>query len=300
MKFLFYLTFILTITLSTQAQAELLFFDDFEDGARPEWGNEYGDWVASAGVYSSTIQSNIPPTYSSVSSLPELVDFVVELDVNGVRDGGVYLRSHYCESGLVDGVILVIGGYSGTFNGFYWHVCYCDGWSEPLNQVDVPGLQGSDIHLRIVVAGNDYLAFLNDQTTPITTLTTDACASGRVGLYEYLDQSFDNVLIKDAVIGVNDGIQAISSKILSVSPNPFNPRTTFTFNLDQCQNVEISIYNLMGNQVLVLTDQIYSMGRHSVVWNGRDSRNRVAPSGTYLVRFAMEHQTHTTKVALVR
>ncbi len=40
------------IALACQAaSAQVLFFDNFDDGPDPAWGNELGNWVAPAGEY---------------------------------------------------------------------------------------------------------------------------------------------------------------------------------------------------------------------------------------------------------
>ena len=68
-----------------------LFFDDFQSGASPLWGNERGSWFASGGVYDAQFPQNLPPTYSSLPY--DLHDFRIELDVNAVQNGGIWLRA---------------------------------------------------------------------------------------------------------------------------------------------------------------------------------------------------------------
>ncbi|MBP9581652.1 MAG: hypothetical protein IT276_10445, partial [Ignavibacteriaceae bacterium] len=50
-------------------------------------------------------------------------------------------------------------------------------------------------------------------------------------------------------------------------PNPFNPSTTIKFALPFDSNVRITIYNLLGEQVAVLFDQVKEVGYHNVSWN---------------------------------
>jgi hypothetical protein len=300
MKLRILLVVILSLVFSVSVWAQTLFYDDFEDGADPAWGNEFGDWVAIDGVYTATIQTNDPPTYSSVTSLPELTDFVVEVDIIGVRDGGIFLRSHRCENGLVDGVILVVGGWLGGYNGCYWHISDCNGYSAPLNQVDITGLQGSDVHIRIEVVGDIYRAYLDEETEPITTLETDACPSGRVALYEFFDQSFDNVAISTFPTGVADNELPQNNQIDSIHPNPFNPQTTINFSLAREGKVAISVYDLTGRLVRAIGDPTYTAGDHSVVWNGKDLAGRTVPSGSYVVRMVTETGMVARKVMLIR
>lgn len=177
--------------------AAVLFSDDFDAGASAAWGNERGNWVATGGVYGSETETNL--SYSSVTTLPSLTDFAVELDVNKVHNGGVWLRSSFSGSG-VSGALLHTGNFAtNTLHGFYWHTVQNDGISGVLNLTLVPGLQGSDVHLRIVVAGDDYSVFLNGGVTPAATFSTNLFASGAVGLYDFRAanplQTYDNVKI---------------------------------------------------------------------------------------------------------
>ena len=50
-------------------------------------------------------------------------------------------------------------------------------------------------------------------------------------------------------------------------PNPFNPSTTIKFALPFDSNVRIAIYNLLGEQVEVLFDQVKEVGYHNLNWN---------------------------------
>ncbi|OGL15193.1 MAG: hypothetical protein A3F92_03265 [Candidatus Rokubacteria bacterium RIFCSPLOWO2_12_FULL_71_22] len=193
---------------SASTQATVVFFDDFNSGASAAWGNERGNWRADGGIYDATNPNNTPTTYTSVTTLPALTDFVVDVDVNGVNDGGVWLRSSF-SSGTINGVLLVTGGFSGVNNGLYWHTVVNNGFSGILNNGLVPGLQGSNVHLRVVVSGDTYSAYVNDAL--LTTLTTSLFSSGHVGLYDFSPitksstprgQTFDNFQLSVAQVSV--------------------------------------------------------------------------------------------------
>jgi len=178
------------------SQAAVLFFDDFQAGARPDWGNERGGWYASGGLYNAASPSATPPAYSSVTTLPDLTDFTVDLDIINFWDGGVFLRSSF-DSGTQwpSGVaLIVIGDYR---RQVYWHIVTGNTWGGVINAAALPSGLGPDVHVRVEVEGDTYSAYLNDALTPITTLTYNGFSSGRVGLYDYSGQTFDNVRISD-------------------------------------------------------------------------------------------------------
>lgn len=50
-------------------------------------------------------------------------------------------------------------------------------------------------------------------------------------------------------------------------PNPFNPSTVINFGLPQTANVQIGIYNVLGQQVMLITNKEYPAGIHSLRFN---------------------------------
>jgi hypothetical protein len=187
-------------------RAATVFSDNFNSGAKPDWGNEQGQWRAVSGTYDASIPGNggtHPVTYSSVTTHPALTDFTVKVTVKHLNDGGVWLRSAY-NGGQINGVLLVTGGESGTYNGFYWHVVQNGSFSSPMGLAAFPGAQGANLKLRITVHKNIYALYVGSSKTPLTSITTGAFASGSVGLYDYSPnsgaseprgQTFDNVVI---------------------------------------------------------------------------------------------------------
>lgn len=53
-------------------------------------------------------------------------------------------------------------------------------------------------------------------------------------------------------------------------PNPFNPSTKIKFSLPQSADVKISIYNMIGQEIMQLANAQYSAGIHEVEFNGKD------------------------------
>ena len=78
-------------------------------------------------------------------------------------------------------------------------------------------------------------------------------------------------------------------------PNPFNASTEIIFDLPSAQNVNLSIYNLLGQQVAVLVDDFKQPGRYSVNWNGTDN-----PSGVYFYRLETSGNVQTRKMIMMK
>lgn len=178
-----------------------IFTDNFNVGASPDWNNLRGDWIATNGVYYAQVPSNNPLTYTAIPF--NLADCSIDVDINAVADGGVWMHSD--ETGD-NGILLVTGGNGwglGDRGGdagtsMYWHVVVGGNYSSPINEaynvITNPGVE--NIHLRVQVVGNVYSAYINGNTNPVTTLIDSTYASGRIGLYDFSTQSFDNVNIQ--------------------------------------------------------------------------------------------------------
>ncbi|HEX04709.1 MAG TPA: T9SS type A sorting domain-containing protein [Bacteroidetes bacterium] len=97
----------------------------------------------------------------------------------------------------------------------------------------------------------------------------------------------------NGIVGVQERDTEIPGDIsLSQNyPNPFNASTTIQYELRQAGQVKIQIINVLGEEVVTLVDTRATGGKHSIVWNGRDSFGQPVSSGVYLsVLQAREHQ----------
>jgi hypothetical protein len=192
------------IAASLGSHAAVLFGDNFDSGASPLWQNESGAWAATGGVYAATAPNNFPNAHSSLPF--DLTNFLVDVDINGVSDGGIWLRSAAAPGAVgVKGVLLVLKNVpfdSGV--NFYWHAADGEGYGPALNLVVGSFQAGTNLHVHVEVSGDTYAAFINGATNPVTTLTTNAFASGQVGLYDFSRETFDNfVLQTPGTNGVN-------------------------------------------------------------------------------------------------
>jgi len=64
-------------------------------------------------------------------------------------------------------------------------------------------------------------------------------------------------------------------------PNPFNPETTIKYQLAEGANVQLRIYNIVGQVVRTLVSESQSAGRYQVRWAGTDDRGAAVSSGIY-------------------
>jgi hypothetical protein len=71
--------------------------------------------------------------------------------------------------------------------------------------------------------------------------------------------------------------------LLPSYPNPFNPSTTIKFTLPVDATVKLTIYDVLGREVVTLVDDYIEAGSHSAIWDARSS-GRTLSSGFYFMR----------------
>ena len=84
------------------------------------------------------------------------------------------------------------------------------------------------------------------------------------------------------------------------APNPFNGETLIRFALPQSSQVELAIYNLLGQPVAVLVQGPSAAGTFSVRWDGRDQAGHELTSGVYLYQLRADEYTQVRKLLLLR
>ena len=78
-------------------------------------------------------------------------------------------------------------------------------------------------------------------------------------------------------------------------PNPFNPLTTIKFSIPQPGNVNLTVYNLLGEQVAELINGFREAGVHTINFN---AENLI--SGLYIYKIEANGMVQSRKMLLVK
>jgi len=100
--------------------------------------------------------------------------------------------------------------------------------------------------------------------------------------------------IKTRVVGIHTDSQIPGTYYLSQNyPNPFNPSTKIKFRLQKEENVEIEVFNILGQKVDVLINETLSPGTHTVDFNANN-----LPSGVYFYKMKTDKFVKIRKMIL--
>lgn len=71
-------------------------------------------------------------------------------------------------------------------------------------------------------------------------------------------------------------------------PNPFNPETRITYSLPIAGTVSLKVFNMLGQEVVMLVDKKMTPGRYMAVWQGRNRLGHPVASGVYFYRLEVK------------
>lgn len=100
--------------------------------------------------------------------------------------------------------------------------------------------------------------------------------------------------------GNSDVIPEPQLKVYQNYPNPFNPETFISFYNPYEQSVKLTVYNLKGQKVKYLCDDVLSKGDHSFIWNGQDENNESVASGFYFYKVESKCKSSVKKMLLIK
>jgi len=86
------------------------------------------------------------------------------------------------------------------------------------------------------------------------------------------------------------------------SPNPLNPSTTISYSIPEGAALEarLEIYNIRGQIVRILVDDLQEPGVYQVFWDGTDGQGKEVPSGVYFYRLKAGDSTRVRKMVVLR
>ncbi len=162
-----------------------------------------------------------------------------------------------------------------------------------------PGTLGNEYSIgghRTLAAGNKiaFMAF-----DPISINADDAGGHAQYWWYGFTEEAMQVQTLDwfgAIVVGVEDDMNLPSEFALSQNyPNPFNPSTKIAFSVPNQGNVTLKVYNLLGQEVATLLNEVRTAGVHEVSFNGIN-----LSSGVYFYTLTSGDFVSTKKMMLIK
>jgi hypothetical protein len=143
---------------------------------------------------------------------------------------------------------------------------------------------GDDVTLTVTLASSDY-----QDGEYIANLIVHHNALGNADTID-VTMTVDYTGVADA-----ETVLPAEYRLDQAYPNPFNPVATIPYSLRETGHTKLAVYNVLGQQVAVLVDDVREAGEHSVMFDGRS-----LASGVYFYRLEAGDFMKTRKVVLMK
>ncbi|MBV6513062.1 MAG: hypothetical protein FMNOHCHN_02587 [Ignavibacteriaceae bacterium] len=172
----------------------------------------------------------------------------------------------------------------------FWRYQIIDNFTAPIyGQPDT--LYG----LRISLDGNPYELFaLYSLKFGILSYTAEFETDRQMGCV------INGVVYGDTTfypwVSVRGEVMELDYRLEQNYPNPFNPSSEIRFRLPESSEIELGVYDILGNRVAVLAKGQYEAGSHGVIFDGAH-----LASGVYLYKLSYGRgMTLTRKMTLLK
>ncbi len=161
-----------------------------------------------------------------------------------------------------------------------------------------------------------------DDIDPISDLSLHAISKTNSGNYEVqsgqvlnIDPGSDNDWIYAVVVASgNDGINynyelsftngtkntITDFTILSQFPNPFNSTTNIKLKIIFPQDIDITVYDILGRKIATIFSGNLTNGIYEYSWNGTNTNNEMVSSGVYYITAVSDNRQEWKKITLVK
>ena len=102
------------------------------------------------------------------------------------------------------------------------------------------------------------------------------------------------------LVSTHSTVLPTTSRLEPNYPNPFNSTTQISYRLATPGPVRLDVYNILGQQVHTLVDQVQAAGFYQVPWNARDRRGAAVATGVYLMRLHYPGGVQTRRLLLLK
>lgn len=156
------------------------------------------------------------------------------------------------------------------------------------------------INIKNKVKRDDYLEKIKDENRAEVLIFNFVDEPGYNGVYFYKIKAvnsknellFESDEIKIGISGLKD------FQLEQNHPNPFNPSTTISYEINTGTHVKLRVFDLIGREIAVLVDEFQDEGEYSVEFNSANYPNLT--SGIYFYKLETEKYSDVKKMILTK
>ena len=217
---------------------------------------------------------------------------------------------------------IIISNYPGILNSIEVFLSVSHTWvGDLVISLKAPNGQSRTLTSRYGGSADNILSFFNDNftytpssteyippwgflkpTTPFNqfggttmqgtwTIKCVDAAGGDIGVLRGWGIRFNNLVSAEPVSGqIPDKFNLCQNY-----PNPFNPSTNIKFDIPKDENVNITLFDILGRKVHTLINEVKKAGEYNVVFDGSS-----LSSGTYFYRIEAGDFVDTKKMVLIK
>ena len=91
-----------------------------------------------------------------------------------------------------------------------------------------------------------------------------------------------------------------SFRLHSNHPNPFNPSTNISYELEKPGKVEVIIYDVTGKEITTLVSAHQTAGSYQIQWQGDNAQGIKAAAGMYFYQLSVDGAADVKKMLLIK
>ena len=211
-----------------------------------------------------------------------------DIDDVGVEDGKLYGYSIGGDPWITgpfmdlhaadyDSLVIRMSCDNGSAAQLFWITQEAPAWNEPKSTA-----------FSLVADGNDHVYAISLHDNPnwkgaIRQLRLDPTNAAQAEFYiDYIR------LIRGSGTSAPQPRSIVRTfQLLPNYPNPFYKSTHFHYILQRQARVKLVVYDVLGRQIVELTNPKGAVNEGSFVWDRRDQNGRIAPAGVYFYRLVV-------------
>jgi hypothetical protein len=232
---------------------------------------------------------------------PDLFDPAYDTDINA--DGYLDIQMLKMESGEPSGMIV----HGGDNLDILWDFTFPDEYKENILKgfhgfADVNGDGEKEAifgdNLVVTLDGTVHTIAENFIMLDVNDIDSDGFED-IIGI-NTVDSSIVVYGFKTSTSAANNNEAEIHFQLFQNYPNPFNPNTTISYSVSQPGEVDLTIFNSLGQVVRRLVSETKPAGEYTLTWDGRNDVGKQVSSGAYFYRLRVDELIQTRRMLLLK